>query len=300
MKKLLALGLLISAFITGGLSATSAYAQENPRPRAEVKIVKTTPNVTIHTLVAPPSSFFVTSHIIEFKSQLFVVDGQFFAPFAEDLKEYITKLGKPVTRFYISHEHPDHYLGMGESFPDVTVYALPGVRHHIEEDGPKQIAKWTARLGSKMVAQRLTLPSRDAVAGREVVEGVTLEFATVEDHEASEALVIKLPELGVYIAQDLLYNGVHLWLPGPTDGWRTALKNLLAETSYTTFLVGHGQPSDRRVIEQNLAYLDTVDRIRRSVTNAADYKSQLLKAYPDLTGAALLDIYLPLAYPTNK
>lgn len=301
MKNLLAFGLLSSTLLLAGLGTPAlASAQDGARPHAEVQVVKTTPNVTLHTLVAPASVFAVTSHVIEFKTQLFVVDGQFFAPYAADLKAYVDKLGKPVTRFYISHEHPDHYLGMGESFPDVAVYALPGVRHHIEEDGPKQIAKWTARLGPKMVAQRLNLPTRDVQLGREVVEGVTLQFASVVDHEAPEALVIKLPELGIYIAQDLVYNGVHLFVAGPTDGWRTALKGLLAETQYTTFLAGHGQPADRRVLEQNLAYLDTVDRIRRSAANAADYKTQLLQAYPNLAGAALLDIYLPFVYPTKK
>lgn len=301
MKKLLPLRLLTAALATIALLVSPlSYAQGDARPHATVQVVKSTPDVTVHTLVAPASVFSVTSHIIEFKSQLFVIDGQFFAPFAADLKAYTTKLGKPVTRFYISHEHPDHYLGMGDAFPDVTVFALPGVRRHIEMDGPAQIAKWTAKLGPNMVAQRLTLPARDAAAGQEVVEGVTLEFVRLEDHEADEALVIKLPELGIYIAQDLLYNGVHLWLPGATEGWRKALKGLQAETAYTTFLVGHGQPTDGRVIVQNLAYLDTVDRIRSSATNAADYKSQLLQAYPDLAGAALLDIYLPLAYPAKQ
>lgn len=301
MKKLLPLRLLTAALAAVALLASSpSYAQGDARPHATVQVVKSTQDVTVHTLVAPASVFSVTSHIIEFKSQLFVIDGQFFAPFAADLKAYTTKLGKPVTRFYISHEHPDHYLGIGDAFPDVTVYALPGVRRHIELDGPAQIAKWTAKLGPRMVAQRLTLPARDAAAGQEVVEGVTLEFVRLQDHEADEALVIKLPELGIYIAQDLLYNGVHLWLPGATEGWRKALKGLQAETAYTTFLVGHGQPTDGRVIVQNLAYLDTVDRIRSSATNAADYKSQLFQAYPDLAGAALLDIYLPLAYPAKQ
>lgn len=300
MKKLLAFGLLIASLSTAAIVGSApAHAQDNERPHARVQVVKSTPDVTVHTLVAPSSVFSVTSHIIEFKSQLFVIDGQFFAPFAADLKAYTTQLGKPVTRFYISHEHPDHYLGMGDAFPDVTVYALPGVRRHIEKDGPEQIAKWTAKLGPKMVAQHLVLPTRDAHAGREVVDGVALEFATLQDHEAAESLVIKLPELGIYIAQDLLYNGVHLWLPGSTEGWRKALTGLQAETGYSTFLVGHGQPTDSQVIGRNLAYLDTVDRIRRSATGGADYKAQLLQAYPDLGGAALLDIYLPLAYPAK-
>lgn len=190
-------------------------------------MVLSTPALTVHTLMAPAAVFSVTSHVLEFKSQLFVVDGQFFSPYAADLKAYVDKLGKPVTRFYISHEHPDHCLGMGEAFPDVTVYALPQVRHHIEEDGPKQIARWTARLGPNMVAQRLTLPSRDAKPGREVVDG-------------------------------------------------------------------------RRTIEQDLTYLDTVDRIRHSAADAADYKAQLLRAFPNHAGAALVDIYLPLVYPASR
>ncbi|WP_439392118.1 MBL fold metallo-hydrolase [Ideonella sp. YS5] len=301
MKKLFSCVVLACA---SGLIAlvqpTPAAAQSDPRPHAEARVVLSTPELTVHTLMAPAAVFSVTSHVLEFKNQLFVVDGQFFSPYAADLKAYVDKLGKPVTRFYISHEHPDHYLGMGEAFPDVTIYALPQVRHHIEEDGPKQIARWTARLGPNMVAQRLALPSRDAKPGREVVDGVNVELAAVADNESPEALVIKLPDQGVYIAQDLLYNGVHLWAAGPTDGWRTALKGLLGETRYRTFLAGHGPAGDRRTIEQDLAYLDTVDRIRQSAAGAADYKAQLLRAFPNHAGAALVDIYLPLVYPAPQ
>lgn len=301
MKIRLPITLLASVAVTAALSL-SAFAQDTTasRPRAEARVVKATPEVAVHTLISPTSVFAVTSHIIEFKTQLFVVDGQFFAPYAADLKEYVARLRKPVTRIYVSHDHPDHYLGMGEAFADVPVYALPDVRHHIEEDGPKQIAKWTAKLGPQMVAQRLALPSRDAAPGREVVDGVAVEFDVAKDHESAESLVIKLPDLGVYIAQDLLYNGVHLWVPGPTQGWRSALQGLLGQAQYTTFLAGHGEPGGRALIEQNLAYLDTVDRIRATASGAADYKRKLLEAYPDRAGAALLDIYLPLAYPAAR
>ena len=68
-----------------------------------------------------------TSHIIELPSQLILVDGQFFAPYAAELKDYVDRLGKPVTRFYISHEHPDHYIGFGDAFPDVADAASPGL-----------------------------------------------------------------------------------------------------------------------------------------------------------------------------
>lgn len=295
--------LFSSLFLLGAsalLAPAPASAQAADRPHAQGRVVVSTPEVTVHTLVAPAEVFSVTSHVIEFRKHLFVVDGQFFAPYAADLKAYVDRLGKPVTRFYISHEHPDHYLGMGESFRDVPVYALPSVRHHIEEDGPKQIARWTAKLGPTMVAQRLALPTKDAQPGREVVDGVSLEFEAVADNESPESLVIKLPDQGVYIAQDLLYNGMHLWAVGPTDGWRAALRRMLGEARYRTFLAGHGPAGDRRTIEENLAYLDAVDRIRRSTSAPAEYKTRLLQAFPRHAGAPLIDLYLPRVYPAQQ
>jgi NAD(P)H-binding len=58
----------------------------------------------------------------------------------------------------------------------------------------------------------------------------------------ADQLVIKLPEQGVLIAQDLIYHATHLFL-GNNDitGWTKAVDALAAEPSYDTVLARHGR-----------------------------------------------------------
>jgi glyoxylase-like metal-dependent hydrolase (beta-lactamase superfamily II) len=44
-------------------------------------------------------------------SQLIVVDAQYMRPLAGEVIRYATDLKKPITRLYITHDHPDHLLG---------------------------------------------------------------------------------------------------------------------------------------------------------------------------------------------
>ena len=42
----------------------------------------------------------MTSHVIEFASQLFIVDAQYTLPFARGVARHARSLGKPLTRVY--------------------------------------------------------------------------------------------------------------------------------------------------------------------------------------------------------
>jgi glyoxylase-like metal-dependent hydrolase (beta-lactamase superfamily II) len=65
----------------------------------------------IHTFTAPEDGWLVNSHIIELPSQLLVIDAQYTLPFAREVAGYAGRLGKPLTRLYVTHYHPDHPLG---------------------------------------------------------------------------------------------------------------------------------------------------------------------------------------------
>jgi len=105
------------------MSAFSAINAQNI-PTGNSWTVTQNKDVKVHTYMSPTAMFANTSHIIELKNELIIVDGQFFAPYALELKKLTDSLGKPVTRFYISHDHPDHFIGFGDAFPNVKVYAL--------------------------------------------------------------------------------------------------------------------------------------------------------------------------------
>lgn len=248
-------------------------------------------DVKVHTYMSPSAMFANTSHIIELKNELIIVDGQFFAPYALELKKFTDSLGKPVTRFYISHDHPDHYIGFGDAFPDVKVYALAETKASIEQAGQGVLEQRQAQFGP-MIATKLNKPSVIQQPGEETIGNVKFIFEKSLNNESAVSLVIKLPELGVYIAQDIVYNKIHLFIEGDTKGWENALRKIIKEKSYKIILSGHGKEGKTELLKENLNYLAFVNETILKSENKEEYKAAILKKFPEYGGEQLIDIYL--------
>lgn len=275
--------------VAGLLLTTVAQAQT--LLKARVVLAVETSKLKIFTIVAPSEMFANTTHVVELPHELVIVDGQFFAPYAQQVKELTDSIKKPIVRFYISHDHPDHYLGFGDAFPDVPVYALKETISSIEKDGQQTLEQRQKQFG-EIIAKSLNKPTHEQRPGKEVIDGVTFIFEESLNNEAATSLVIKIPEAKAYIAQDIVYNKVHLFISGSTEGWRNALKKVQAEKNYTLILPGHGVPGDRSLLTEDFKYLDFVDHTLASSKSKEEYKSRILAAYPDYGGKGLLDIYL--------
>jgi glyoxylase-like metal-dependent hydrolase (beta-lactamase superfamily II) len=241
--------------------------------------------------MSPTAMFANTSHIIELKNELIIVDGQFFAPYALELKKFTDSIGKPVTRFYISHDHPDHFIGFGDAFPDVKVYALAETKTSIEQTGQGVLEQRQAQFGP-LIATKLNKPSVIQQPGEETIGNVKFIFEKSLNNESTVSLVIKLPELGVYIAQDIVYNKIHLFIEGDTKGWETALNKIIKEKTYKTILAGHGKEGGEKLLKENLTYLAFVNETITKSKNKEEFKAAIIKKYPEYGGEQLVDIYL--------
>ncbi|TQF02407.1 MBL fold metallo-hydrolase [Kitasatospora acidiphila] len=257
-----------------------------------IMVVKRAGHVRIHTFVASfaYNNIANATHIIETENQLVLVDGQFLVPYAKAFREYADSLGKPIERLYISHRHPDHWFGTGTAFGDVTIHALPETMSFIEEHGEDSRSDhW--KLGD-LAPDRIVVPQKLAGPGEEMIDGVRYVFDRVTDTEIDYHLTIKLPELGVYVAQDLLYSGTHLYLTKHMDHWIRVLEEMLVE-DYELFLPGHGLPADRNEVARNIEYLSAA---RQAIGNGlADdaFKDFMLQRYPERKCPGIFDIYLP-------
>ncbi|WP_343692107.1 hypothetical protein [Chitinophaga sp.] len=285
-------------YVLGAFLVSTTIAVAQTLPKAKVILATQTKNMKIYTVVAPPEMFSNTTHVIELPHELIVVDGQFFAPYAQQVKELTDSLKKPVARFYISHDHPDHYIGFGDAFPDVQVYALPETKANIEKQGLTTLQQRQQQFGG-IIAKSLHVPEHTVSAGKEVIDGVTFIFEESLNNEAAASLIIKIPAAKTYIAQDIVYNKTHLFISGNTDGWRKALKKIQAEKEYTLILPGHGEPAGRSVLKADLDYLDVVDKTLADTRTKEAYKSKILAAYPDYGGVHLIDIYLAYYLKNN-
>lgn len=262
----------------------------NQQPEPVIQVVKEAGPVKIHAFISPEALLSNATYVIEGPNELVIVDGQFVVPFAQAFRGYTDSLGKPINRVYLSHEHPDHFFGISAAFGDVPVYALPETIAFLRANG-EAIRADRAKAYGPWVPSTVVIPSQVAAPGTEVIDGITFELVVHKNAEVETQLAIGLPDLGVYIAQDLIYSGCHVYVPKhPVADWVAALERLKA-SNYELFLPGHGTPADQREIQAVIEYLITAKRIAAESTNAEAYKAALLAAFPERQGLAIVDIY---------
>jgi len=255
-------------------------------------VAKQTGDVRIHSFVSSfaYSNIANATHIIETKNKLVLVDAQFLVPYARAFRDYADGLGKPIDRLYVSHRHPDHWFGLGAAFSDVSTYALAETMSFIKEHGEDSLSDhW--KLGN-LVPDRVVVPEQVVSPGDETIDGVRYVFDLVTDTETDFHLTIKLPDLGVYFTQDLVYSGTHLYLSKDMGHWIQVLQEMLLE-DYELFLPGHGLPADKNEIARNIEYLLAARQAIGDGLTGDAFKSFLLQRYPERKCPGIFDIYLP-------
>jgi glyoxylase-like metal-dependent hydrolase (beta-lactamase superfamily II) len=273
-------------------------ATKHNTPMPDIYLVKESGNVRLHSFVSPGSMFANATHIIELPTQLILVDGQFFAQYGEQFRVLADSLNKPITRMYVTHDHPDHYIGMGDAFADVKVYALSEIKDSIAKIGQHELEEKQHQLGS-LVPSKIAYPTEIVKPGSEVIDGTHFIFEKVTNTESPVTLVIKLPDLGIAIVQDILYHNTHAFISGPVEGWIAALQNLQRER-YDILLPGHGAPADKAAVDNAIAYLEKAYALFSTAASESEYKQQLLQAFPNYAGTKLIDIYLPMLFKSRK
>lgn len=256
-------------------------------------VVKDFQGVKIHSFISPYPYAANATHIIETAHELVVVDTQFLNPMAQAFRAYVDSLGKPVNRVFISHGHPDHYFGLASAFSDCKAYSLAGVNQIIAEWGPQMIKNQKPTFGD-LIPDAVLVPQHSvAPSTSEVIDGLTYAYEVVEGAESEAQLLIKLPELGTVIAQDLVYSGVHIWLGmGWFEQWTAELQRLADTDGYDYILAGHGLPCTKDEIHNNIRYIQTAQRLFEDGLEQDAFKAQLLEAYPHRESPMMFDLYL--------
>jgi glyoxylase-like metal-dependent hydrolase (beta-lactamase superfamily II) len=252
--------------------------------------------VRVHTLTAPDAFLANSTHIIETEHALVLVDGQFVVPYATAFRQYADSLGKPIERLYLSHAHVDHFFGIGAAFTDVEVYAPAATIDVLREQGEAMRAERAAQYGP-LVPGQVVVPRHVVGPGIDAVDGVKYEIEVVSGAECDTQLLITLPDLGVTIAQDLIYSGAHLYVTADTLHWAEVLHGLLGLSS-SVFLAGHGPVADKAEVQRNIDYLATARQAYATATGPEQFKATMIAAYPGRTGTAILDIYVPRLFAT--
>jgi glyoxylase-like metal-dependent hydrolase (beta-lactamase superfamily II) len=244
----------------------------------------------VHVYTPPDESLLVNSTVFELADRLIVVDGQIFQKFAREVGDLIDTLHKPIDRFVLTHNHPDHYSGfqhLSERYPGVQLAALPSVRDYVDRMG-QQVLDLRRSLFGDEVASRVVVPDAVIVPGELVISGVRFLFQEFEDAEADHSLTITLPDHGIVLVADLLASQQHhLFTVSPHfDGWIAAVNKIRADVAkfgIKTIIVGHGTPVGPEVLPANLEYLEAAKKAHATSGKAEEFVAAVSASLPERT-----------------
>src|SRR5262249_38332680 len=200
----------------------------------------------------------------------------------------------PIRRLYLSHFHPDHILGA--SAFSCPAYALGAVAAKIAAVGDRVASEEHEKHGDA-VAARAERPDYIVAVGVETIDEIRFEFLHLQHAETADALMVGLPDRGILITQDLLYNGVHVFVGEQAfDGWAAALQTTQA-LDYDTLLPGHGSPGGPELYGAMLQYLETAHDGYAKSHSGAELKARMVAAFPQYRGQVLLDHQMRFLFP---
>src|ERR1700730_15253209 len=153
----------------------------------------------------------VASTLIYGEHDAVLVDPPFTRDQVQRVGDWIENSGKKLTYIYATHGHGDHWFGTDlllQRFPDAVPYATNGTIAMMHQQGTEGRAQlWDVDFPglippSPVVYQPVPV---DAIQ----LEGHRLLAGEVCSTDTDNSTVLHVPSIGLVVAGDVAYNGVH-------------------------------------------------------------------------------------------
>jgi glyoxylase-like metal-dependent hydrolase (beta-lactamase superfamily II) len=231
----------------------------------------------------------VASTLIYGERAAVLVDPPFTYQQVARVGDWIEASGKHLTAVYATHGHGDHWFGTDlllQRFPDAVPYATNGTIAMMHQQGSVGRAElWDVDFPDQIPPSPVnyrTIP----VDGIEL-EGHRLLAVEVGHTDTDDTTVLHVPSIGLVVAGDVAYNGVHQYLlesaHGGVDAWLVALDKVAA-LHPSAVVAGHKNkdlPDDPAIIEQTRDYLLNAQRLLAEKPSPRAYFDQMVALYPD-------------------
>ncbi|MFK0114172.1 MBL fold metallo-hydrolase [Streptomyces sp. NPDC091217] len=236
----------------------------------------------------------VSSVLVLGERDAVLVDAPFTRDQVQDVGDWIERSGKRLAYIYATHGHGDHWFGtdlLMQRYPDAVPYATEGtirIMHKQATEGRAQMwdPDFPGLIPESPVVYR-TIPAD----GFEL-EGERMVAVETGHTDTDETTVLHVPSIGLVVAGDVVYNGVHQYLlesgGGGLEEWLTAL-DTVAALQPRAVVAGHKNkelPDDPSTVRLTRDYLLDAQRLLAARPTAREFFDEMLRLYPDRLNAS--------------
>jgi glyoxylase-like metal-dependent hydrolase (beta-lactamase superfamily II) len=203
--------------------------------------------------------------------------------------DWIQDSGKSLTHVYATHGHGDHWFGTDlllRRFPEAVPYATRGTIAKMHEQATIGRAQlWDADFPGQIPPSPVVYQPVSSTGFK--LEGHDLLPIEVGHTDTDDTTVLHVPSIGLVVAGDVVYNGVHQYLlesaDGGIDAWLHALDEVAALRPRAV-VAGHKNkqlPDDPNIIIETRDYLLDAQRLLANKPSPEDFFDEMIRRYPD-------------------
>jgi glyoxylase-like metal-dependent hydrolase (beta-lactamase superfamily II) len=209
---------------------------------------------------------------------------------SKGLADEIAASGKTLKAIYVTHAHGDHFFGirtLQDRFPNARALATPAVaaKMKLQVTPEKLNARWR-KLFPNQISDVISVA--DPLEGKEMdLEGNKLVVVKLGHTDTDDSTCLHVPSIGLVIAGDAVYNGIHPFLNESNKQtrleWIAALDQIDALKPLAV-VAGHKVPGNNdspRNVEETRQYLRDFIRLNEATKTARELYDKMLELYPD-------------------
>lgn len=231
----------------------------------------------------------VASTLIIGETDAVLVDPPFTRDQVQRVVDWIENSGRNLKYVYATHGHGDHWFGTDlllQRFPGALAYATEGTIAMMHEQATTGRAQmWDVDFPGQIPPSPVVYQPIPAT-GLEL-EGEPLHAVEVGHTDTDDTTVLHVPSIGLVVAGDVAYNGVHQYLlesaHGGIKSWLQALTKVAA-LQPRAVVAGHKNkdlPDSPDILAETRNYLLDAQRLLAGKPSPREFFDCMTRLYPD-------------------